>query len=172
MLDGMKKQKVPHRVSPEILYLSFLGIGFIGLAPGTLATLAAVPLFVAFSLAGGPSILLIPLLLFATVVSCFVVDAVQKKYRVHDPNWIVIDEVLGLGLGHVFVREATWEAIVTLVLLFRLFDITKPYPASFFDRKVSHGAGVILDDTVSGLYAGLSLHFIFYPYVFPLLTPC
>jgi phosphatidylglycerophosphatase A len=79
---------------------------------------------------------------------------VQKKYQVHDPSWIVIDEVLGILVTYALCPLKSFLGVFILFVLFRFFDIVKVWPASYFDR-MTHGAGTILDDIVSGVYAGL-----------------
>ena len=73
----------------------------------------------------------------------------------HDPQWIVIDEVIGMSVAWLFIGEHTLTRLLILFVLFRFFDIIKVWPASYFDKKVTHGMGTILDDVVSGIYAGI-----------------
>jgi len=80
---------------------------------------------------------------------------VQKELQLHDPQWIVIDEFLGMSTAWLFIQTHNLLHLIILFVLFRIFDIIKIWPASFFDTKVEHGAGTILDDIVSGIYAGL-----------------
>ena len=162
----MEKEKHLSLKSPRILYLSFFGIGFIKFAPGTLATLASLPIFIALSAFNTTLLLMAPLLCFASIYSCYMADNIQRKFQVHDPSWIVIDEVLGMGFAWMFLQCFCLLDIMAIVFLFRLFDIVKPFPANIFDKKIQHGAGVILDDIISGIYAGLILRFLLVPYVF------
>ena len=81
---------------------------------------------------------------------------VQKSCQIHDPPWIVIDEVIGMFVGFLFLPAPQWSDIFVLFGLFRFFDIVKVWPASFFDQKVKHGIGTILDDVVAGMYAGIT----------------
>ena len=153
--------------SPIILYLSFFGIGFIKYAPGTLATLAGLPFLMMLSSFGPSPLMLLFLLLCLVFPSVYLIHIVPKKH--HDPSWIVIDEVLGLGFAWVFLPDTSAMSVAALVILFRFFDIVKVFPANIVDRRVHHGIGVILDDVVSGLYAGLVVRHILHPHVFPLL---
>jgi phosphatidylglycerophosphatase A len=84
-----------------------------------------------------------------------VAESVQKELKLHDPQWIVIDEVLGMTTAWLFIRTHNLLHLMIIFILFRFFDIVKIWPASYFDQKVHHGAGTILDDIVSGVYAGL-----------------
>ncbi len=159
----MEKEKPFSCKSPEILYLSFFGLGFINFAPGTVATLASLPIFITLSVLQTPLLPSALFFCFATVASCYMADNAQKKFQVHDPSWIVIDEVLGMAFAWMFLQSFSLINMAILFFLFRFFDIVKPFPANIFDKKVQHGAGVILDDVVSGLYAGLALRFVFKP---------
>lgn len=82
-------------------------------------------------------------------------DKAQKEFQSHDPQWIVIDEFLGMSVAWLFIQNHNLLHLIILFILFRFFDIIKIWPASYFDKKMDHGAGTILDDIVSGIYAGL-----------------
>jgi phosphatidylglycerophosphatase A len=99
-----------------------------------------------------------------TAVSSFIADIVQKKFNLHDPQFIVIDEVLGMMTAWLFIQKHNLVHLFILFVLFRFFDIIKVWPASYFDKEVDHGAGTILDDIVSGVFAGviyLVINYIF-----------
>ncbi|MCR9205852.1 MAG: phosphatidylglycerophosphatase A, partial [Halobacteriovoraceae bacterium] len=148
----MKEKNAPSLSHPEIMFLSFFGVGFLPKAPGTWGTLAILPILVLLSWFKAPFFLFIPFLIMMTVVSCFIADRVQKKFELHDPSWIVIDEVVGMWTAWLFTQDGTLS-VVNIVLifgLFRFFDIFKIWPASYFDKEVTHGAGTILDDIISG----------------------
>ena len=81
-------------------------------------------------------------------------EHVQKKYQLHDPQWIVIDEVIGMLITWSFVRTINFPILFLVFSLFRFFDIVKIWPASYFDR-LHHGFGTITDDVISALYAGI-----------------
>ena len=140
---------------PEILFVSFMGLGFVSKFPGTLGSLATLPFLYLFGTAKLPSFFLIPLLLFGVISSCFLVEYIQKTYQIHDPPWIVIDEVFGMTVAWFFIQSSHWIHLVVIFILFRFFDIYKIWPASFIDRRVKHGAGTLLDDIISGIQAGL-----------------
>jgi len=139
----------------DILFLSFFGVGFLPKAPGTWGTLATLPFLYVLGRFNPPWVLFIPFLIIMTVMSSYVAELVQKKYALHDPQFIVIDEVLGMTTAWLFIQTHNLTHLFILFVLFRFFDIVKFWPASYFDKKVQHGAGTILDDIVSGVYAGL-----------------
>lgn len=143
------------KTDPKIIFLSFFGVGFFPWAPGTAGSLAALPLLYLMGQFSPPIFLFFPLFLVSIIISCSICESVQKKYSLHDPSFIVIDEVLGMITTWFFLTDHHFFHYFLIFVLFRLFDIIKIYPASYFDR-MEHGAGTILDDIVSGVFAGLS----------------
>jgi phosphatidylglycerophosphatase A len=150
-----KKRYVDHLSK---VFLSFFFVGYLPIAPGTWGTLATIPLLYLFHLHASLTLLIISTLLI-TIVSCFITDIYQRKHDLHDPGWIVIDEVAGMMTTYCFVMAVTNyfspASVILSFIFFRIFDIVKLWPASFFDKKMTHGAGVILDDIISGIYVGL-----------------
>jgi phosphatidylglycerophosphatase A len=151
----MKHNKEPSLKKPEILFLSFFGVGFLPKAPGTFGSLATLPFLYLFGRFHPPFFFFIPFIVILIGASSFIADYVQRDLEVHDPQWIVIDEVIGMSITWLFSTSYSLPHLLLQFVLFRFFDIVKIWPASFFDSKVSHGAGTILDDVVSGLYAGM-----------------
>ena len=157
----MKEKNAPSLKRQEIIFLSFFWTGFFPKAPGTAGTLATLPFLYALSQFNTPKFLFIPFLIIVTVISCFIADITQKRLKLHDPGWIVIDEVLGMATAWLFINNDSLLHLITLFVLFRFFDIIKFWPASYLDKKVEHGMGTILDDIVSGVFAGVSYKLIF-----------
>ncbi len=140
---------------PEVVFLSFFGVGFAPWAPGTFGTLATLPFLYALGLLQAPYLIFIPFIAVFTIISCYIADYAQKKYKLHDPGWIVMDEVLGMSVTWLFLQTQNLLHLAVAFALFRFFDIFKFWPASYFDKEVHHGSGTILDDIISGVYAGL-----------------
>ena len=90
------------------------------------------------------------------VAGCWLAGRAEQLFGERDSPKIVIDEVAGMVATMLFV-PAGWPALAAGFLLFRLFDVLKPYPASFIDRRMSGGLGVMLDDLVAAIYANLVL---------------
>ncbi|MDO9181534.1 MAG: phosphatidylglycerophosphatase A [Bacteriovorax sp.] len=151
----MNEDNRPSLKRLDILFLSFFGSGYLPIAPGTWGTIATLPFLYGIGRFNPPYFLFIPLLIIVTIISSFVAESVQKELKLHDPQWIVIDEVLGMTTAWLFIQTHNFLHLIILAVLFRFFDIVKIWPASFFDQKIKHGAGTILDDIVSGIYAGL-----------------
>lgn len=152
----MNEANRPSLKRPDILFLSFFGVGFLPKAPGTWGTLATLPFLYILGTFNPPYILFIPLIIIMTAISSYIADVVQKKFNLHDPQFIVIDEVLGMTTAWLFIQKHNLTHLFILFVLFRIFDIVKVWPASYFDKEVHHGAGTILDDIVSGVFAGLA----------------
>lgn len=149
------------KLSPSKILLSFFGVGFFPYAPGTVGTLAALPFAYIIGHFKIPSLFFAPLLTVFTIIICYVTHLFQQKESLHDPGWIVIDEVLGLLFSIVIFPLATGWWIFGHFVLFRFFDIFKPWPVSYFD-KMKHGAGVILDDIAAGILSGACLHLFYF----------
>jgi phosphatidylglycerophosphatase A len=141
---------------------TFFGIGRSKYAPGTAGSLATLPLaFVLAYFYGLWGIL-------AGVILSFVVGVIATaevlKYTPHDPGFVVIDEVAGQLLSFATVAELlqhnthAWLIYLCGFGLFRLFDIVKPQPVRWADRKILNAWGVMLDDIIAGVYATLILY--------------
>ncbi|PNU18990.1 phosphatidylglycerophosphatase A [Geothermobacter hydrogeniphilus] len=132
------------------------GLGLAPVASGTFGTLAGIPAFWLLSHLGGFLYTLAWLLLL--VIAVRVSDRAGRYYGVADDGRIVIDELLGY-LVTVALLPFSWTAAILGFLFFRLFDIAKLPPASWFDREMKNGLGVVLDDVAAGIYAALALRF-------------
>ena len=131
------------------------GVGNVPVASGTAGSLVALPLIPGLaSLRGGSPVG------YAAVVAAIVAIAVWSAGRAedalggHDHSRIVIDEVAGMVVAGIFL-PGTWTAAVLGFVLFRVFDVVKPFPAGAIDARVEGGLGVVGDDLVAGVYAGL-----------------
>jgi len=127
--------------------------GFVPLAPGTVGTLGAIPLF--FVLRPLPLPLYLLTLLAFIALACFAAAAAGRYWKVVDAPQIVIDEVAGYLVTMALVPFSLGTAVAGFAL-FRLFDVLKPWPASALDR-VKNGFGVVMDDVAAGVWAFLAL---------------
>jgi phosphatidylglycerophosphatase A len=132
-------------------------LGFAPVASGTFGTLAGVALYPAFDALRERSLGLY-LVTFCGLVAAAIVIAgdAEALFGEKDSGKIVIDEVVGYIAATLFLRPSL-GVVAASFLLFRAFDVVKLWPANVFDRDVPGGAGVVLDDVVSGLYANLVL---------------
>ncbi|MEK7225397.1 MAG: phosphatidylglycerophosphatase A [Bacteroidota bacterium] len=132
-------------------------LGYSPIAPGTVGSLLGVVLFVPLSS-------LLPVyyaffLLLASILSFKIAGEAERFFGKKDCSVIVIDEVVGVFFT-MFMFPPTLFYLSAGFLLFRVFDISKPFPASWIDRKMSGGTGVVLDDIVAGIYANICLHIL------------
>jgi phosphatidylglycerophosphatase A len=131
------------------------GVGYVPVASGTAGALVALPLLPLLAALRARS-----LPLWGAAVAALVVLAIWAAGRAeeilggHDHSRIVIDEVAGLVVAGAFV-PGTWRAAILAFVLFRIFDVLKPFPANRIDERVHGGLGVVGDDLVAGVYAGL-----------------
>lgn len=142
----------------KILAAGF-GSGFARLAPGTAGTLVGIPLYWVFSTLPWP-IWLITVLAF-TFLAWRVADEAERVFDRKDAPCIVIDEIAGLQWT-LFLVVPTVLHVALGFLLFRLFDIVKPFPARLFENRLPGGCGVVADDLAAGVYANLVLQVLIY----------
>lgn len=142
-----------------VLLGTFFYLGKSPVAPGTFGTFGGVVLLLLLdSFLGDFSILLFTL--FLTVLAFRVSDNMIKMLGKSDPGEIVIDEVCGFLVTMLFIPLGVWNVILGF-LLFRLFDILKPYPVRKFEYLYG-GYGVVMDDVAAGVYANILLQIINY----------
>ena len=131
------------------------GLGYSPWAPGTVGTLAAVPLFAVLASLKDVSVSGYWLAVAAVIAAAvWAAGAAEQALGEHDSGSIVIDEVAGYVVASAWL-DFSWAAAVLAFVLFRLFDIAKPFPISLIDRRVGGGFGVVADDLVAGLFAGV-----------------
>jgi phosphatidylglycerophosphatase A len=134
----------------HLLSLGF-GSGLSPYAPGTMGTLVAIPLYLLLSQ--------LELLTYSIVVvagfliGIYLCDKTSKALGVHDHSGIVWDEFIGYWITMIAIPAVTWQWILAGFVLFRFFDIAKPWPVKVADKRVPGGFGIMLDDLLAGLYA-------------------
>jgi phosphatidylglycerophosphatase A len=141
-----------------VLLATWWGVGFSPLAPGTVGTLAAIPLFLILSLL--PLWLYLSCLLGLALLACWVAGRAEAIYGEQDPQVVVIDEVVGF-LVVMIALPPKWPYLLAGFILFRIFDVIKPPPIRFVERTVQRGYGVVLDDVLAALYAHIALRILF-----------
>ena len=147
------RARVSMRNPVHFLALGF-GSGLVPFMPGTFGSLAAVPL-IYFS-ANLPVALFITFTLVASVVGIYLCGKTADDMQVHDHGSIVWDEVAGMFVTFLFV-PITAPTLFIGFLLFRLFDILKPWPISVVDKRLHGGTGIMLDDLLAGAMACICL---------------
>lgn len=132
---------------------TWFGAGLLPKAPGTWGSAAALPPAVLLAHLGGPTLLAAAAgLLF--VLGLWASAAYVRATGENDPGPVVVDEVVGQWVALLPAALDPWHYAAAFVL-FRVFDVTKPWPADAIDRRVAGAPGIMLDDVVAGLYAAL-----------------
>ena len=157
----------------NFLFVTLFGIGKVSRIPGSIASLVTtIILFFIFQILNlSPDLVLICLLVIF-FVSLYSINQFIKNKDNKDPKEIVIDEVIGQSIpiclyeiAHQGSKE-TYEVLTfyfIMFILFRIFDITKPYPVSYYDKNFKNSFGVVMDDVCAGLYvvAVMVLYMVF-----------
>jgi phosphatidylglycerophosphatase A len=132
-------------------------LGYLPVAPGTFGSVLGVLLYWA--------LMVLPLAALVTVVTVFtmlavwIADVAEKICAQKDPGCIVIDEIAGILVTFIGVPFEPLTAMIGFII-FRIFDIFKPYPIGFIERKLQGGAGIVVDDVVAGVLSNLSLRLL------------
>lgn len=146
-------------VKDPVLLLAFgFGSGLSKKMPGTLGTVAAVPIYLALMQADSRIYLAVTVL--SIVLGILICDRAAKKLDVHDFGGIVWDEIAGFLITMCWL-PFSWQSLLAGFALFRLFDIFKPWPIRWLDRHVEGGFGIMIDDVVAGIFAAIVLRFWF-----------
>jgi phosphatidylglycerophosphatase A len=142
------------------LSIATCGVGYLPLAPGTFGSLVGVGIFLLLARAISGNALVVVVLVAIVAVTCAGTWAATRTEQLSgrkDPGKVVVDEVAGQFIAlfplTLFARWSTVAVIVSFIL-FRFFDIVKPYPANRL-QELNGGAGVMLDDLVAGVYGAV-----------------
>ena len=149
------------------LFVTFFGIGTVRFAPGTITSLiTTVLLFSLFHILNISNNIILLLLFLIFLYSFYAVAEYIKENENKDPKEVVIDEVIGQSIpiylfeiahGSEKNSQETILFYIYIFLLFRFFDIKKPFPINIFDKNYKNSFGVIIDDVIAGLYVVLTL---------------
>ena len=146
----------------NFLFVTFFGVGKIKKIPGSVASLATTLfLFFLFHVLNFPPEIILIFVIIIFFISLYAVNIFIKNLDNKDPKEVVIDEFIGQSvpiclyeIAHEGVKET--DQVLTfyfiMFILFRIFDIVKPYPVSYYDKNFKNSFGVVMDDVVAGLY--------------------
>ncbi|RMA82407.1 phosphatidylglycerophosphatase A family protein [Umboniibacter marinipuniceus] len=134
-----------------------MGSGLIRPAPGTWGTISGLLVFVLLVNYLSP-VVAAAIMIVLTVYGTWCAHRSAIKMRVHDYGGIVIDEWVGIWITLAVVEPTALNLVVGFVL-FRIFDIAKPWPIGWIDRHVSGGIGIMIDDMVAGIFSAAVLFF-------------
>ena len=155
----MSKSTENFRITNPIHFLALgFGSGLLPKAPGTYGTLAAIPLYLLLAPTSMSTYLIIVMIM--SVAGIYICGKAAKDAGVHDHGAIVWDEIVGF-LITMFMVPLSWQSIVVGFILFRIFDIFKPWPISYIDKNLHGGLGIMVDDIIAGLAALFCMHLIF-----------
>lgn len=144
----------PHTVASRVALAtaSFGYVGYSPVAPGTAGSAAGLLLIVPLRLLGYP-VLDVVVAVGLFLVGIWSATLIERHLGVEDPGVVVVDEVLGMLVSLLWL-PMSWQVILAAFLVFRVFDIIKPWPAGRFER-LGGGLGIMADDAMAGVYANL-----------------
>jgi phosphatidylglycerophosphatase A len=134
-------------------------VGNIAFAPGTFGSLLGIPICLFLSRIN--LIYAIWGTVFFILFAIWIAQRAADLLKLKDPGCIVIDEIAGLAVTFLGI-PFNIVSIATGFVLFRLFDIFKPFPIRYLERNISGGAGIVLDDVAAGIYGNIMLRIIFF----------
>ena len=147
-------------IKNPVLFFAFgFGSGLAKNAPGTWGTLVGVPVYLLLVYFASNTLIYISVTVVCFLLGIWICDQTEKKLGLHDPGNIVWDEIVGLMVTMTFL-PATYPWIIAGFIVFRFFDILKPWPIKWFDQHCTGGFGVMVDDVIAGLVACGILNFI------------
>lgn len=156
-MDKQLREKISLQNPWHFFALGF-GSGLSGFMPGTMGSLVGLP-FVFIAANFNHWILATMAILFC-VAGVPICAKTADDMNVHDHGSIVWDEIAGIAITFLWI-PFSWKAAVIGFVLFRLFDILKPWPIGFIDKYMSGGIGIMLDDIIAGAMACVSLHILY-----------
>ncbi|MEP0944211.1 MAG: phosphatidylglycerophosphatase A [Rhizobiaceae bacterium] len=139
--------------SPHYWFATWFGTGLAPKAPGTVGTLATVPLH--FLLIQLPYAIHLAFLIIFILLATWSAHRTAQELNLKDPQIVVVDESAGVLLALFLMGPTTLWTVIAAVVLFRLFDMTKPWPISAAEKLQPAGVGIMADDIVAGIVAGL-----------------
>ena len=134
----------------HLLSLGF-GSGLSPYAPGTMGTLVAIPLYLL--IATQPLAIYLGIILLGFLLGIYFCHVTSNALGVHDHPGIVWDEIIGFWITMIAVPVINWQWILAGFVLFRFFDIVKPWPVKVADKRITGGFGIMFDDVLAGIYA-------------------
>lgn len=156
--------KLPDMKAPSTWIATWLGSGFMRPAPGTWGSAAALPFIIGVDYIAGLTGLL-AFIAITTLIGFWSAARFEQQTGIHDSKTVVIDEVAGQAIALIPATAlATLSPLLCFIgfLLFRIFDITKPWPIGYIDKRIKGAAGVMIDDLVAGIFAAICLTGLIY----------
>ncbi len=146
--------------NPWHLLATGFGSGLAKYVPGTMGTLAAIPFYLL--LAQLPFGWYLAAVLVAALIGVKICTITSGDMKVHDHGSIVWDEFVGFWITMAIAPTVSWQWVLTGFILFRFFDMVKPWPISWLDKHVKGGFGIMVDDILAGFMAMIALWVVGY----------
>ena len=155
----------------NFLISTFFGNGYVSKLPGTFTSLSTlIILYILFEILEFKNLNYI-LILYSIIFfySFYAVMDSETEFEIKDPKQIVIDEVLGQAIPLIFIVYLSSNNLINIYveiyyllsfILFRFFDIVKPFPVSYFDKNYKNFFGIIMDDIMAGIYTMMIIYLI------------
>lgn len=157
MTYGRNKLTAKQILTDPVLFLAFgFGSGLSSKAPGTLGTLAAIPVYIGLTYTGFWGYVFLTALI--SIAGIWICGYAADQLGEHDFSGIVWDEIAGFLITMAFVLPS-WQSLLIGFVLFRCFDIVKPWPIKWIDNSVQGGLGIMLDDVIAGFFAAAVMLF-------------
>ena len=155
----------------NVLLSTFFGYGYLTKIPGTVTSaVTTIFIYIAYEIIGYSDLKIsIILFVFLFFYSFYAVKDSESEFNNQDPRQIVIDEVLGQSMPLILLLYLNQTNQISLsveiyyilsFMLFRLFDILKPFPVSYFDKNFKNYFGIIMDDIIAGLYSMILIYLV------------
>ncbi len=145
------------------LFVTIFYIGYSKFAPGTLGSVISILIILIIDI-NINKLTFFLIFIFIFIFSIFSINIYIKNNSIHDPKEIVIDEFIGIYFIFLFIDNLqilnNIFTIVCIFILFRLFDIFKPFPINIIDKNIKNSFGIILDDLLAGIYTIITIKLI------------
>ncbi|OTQ36175.1 phosphatidylglycerophosphatase A family protein [Gilliamella apis] len=149
-------KKYVQLTNPIHLLAVGLGSGMSPIMPGTMGSAMAIPLWLLFD--GLQPYLYWVLIVVAFIFGCFLCQKTSDDTHTHDSGHIVWDEFVGMWITLFFIPQISVLWIAIAFFAFRVFDMAKPWPIRWFDKRVPGGFGIMVDDVIAAIFSSLTVY--------------
>ncbi|OCF94884.1 phosphatidylglycerophosphatase A [Gilliamella apicola] len=151
-------KKYVQLTNPIHLLAVGLGSGMSPIMPGTMGSAMAIPLWLLFN--GLQPYLYWVLIVVAFIFGCFLCQKTSDDTHTHDSGHIVWDEFVGMWITLFFIPQISILWVTIAFVAFRIFDMAKPWPIRWFDKRVPGGFGIMVDDVIAAIFSSLSVYLL------------
>lgn len=151
-------KKYVQLTNPIHLLAVGLGSGMSPIIPGTMGSVMAIPLWLLFN--GLQPYLYWVLIVVAFIFGCFLCQKTSDDTHTHDSGHIVWDEFVGMWITLFFIPQISVLWVAIAFVAFRVFDMAKPWPIRWFDKRVPGGFGIMVDDVIAAIFSSVTVYVI------------